>query len=444
MKRYLVIFALLWIFSMILVGLFTLKYLHGEKIADESRTVFIKKNDKGFQLYRNGKPFYIQGASGNSHFKELAEIGGNTIRVYDTINIGNILDDAQKNNLAVIVDIPIPKYYKEYNLYGNEQDNIEIKEKIKVLVKKHKRHPALLMWNLGNELYYPLVFWKNDFINTFNELIDIIHKEDVNHPVCTAIGGVSRIQTTSILIHSPELDLLSFNTFGGIKKDIKVNLPQITFLFGAKPYIISEFGTDGDWESELTSWKRPIEQTSTKKVEQIRTRYMYIIENNDGACLGSLIFYWGNKFEGTHTWFSLFMDDYKSEIIKELENLWKKSNIQPTLIGLDYMLVDGKGAADNIIFAPGELKFAEIVFNKFKTDSVRIKWEIFAEVWYNDTTINKKNPRKSVDCFKNFEKNKANFITPYIEGPYRIFAYIYDQKGNFATTNTPFYVLNTR
>jgi hypothetical protein len=37
---------------------------------------------------------------------------------------------------------------------------------------------------------------------------------------------------------------------------------------------------------------------------------------------------------------------------------------------------------------------------------------------------------------------KASFITPDKEGPYRIFAYIFHENGYFASTNTPFYVLN--
>ena len=222
-------------------------------------------------------------------------------------------------------------------------------KKIKVVVKKLKNHPALLMWNVGNEMNYPFVLVKNSFIKTFNGIIDMIHQEDPNHPVSTALLRVSRKSRASIYIHSPQIDLLSFNIFGNAK-DLNYRLNQISYLFGASPYYISEFGSDGYWEGEKTLWKAPIEKTSTKKAEQIKTRYQIIAENKDGACLGSLVFYWGNKFESTYTWFSLFSDNYKSEILKELENLWRKSNLNPTLLGLDYMLVDGKGAADNIVF----------------------------------------------------------------------------------------------
>jgi hypothetical protein len=161
------------------------------------------------------------------------------------------------------------------------------------------------------------------------------------------------------------------------------------------PYYISEWGSDGMWESKLTSWRSPIEQTSTKKAEQINARYNIIAKNKDGGCLGSLVFFWGSKHELTFTWFSLYRNDYKSEIIKELEKLWKKSNTNPKLIGLEYMLIDGRGAADNLVFAPNELKISEIKFNTSKTDSISIKWEIYPDVWYQAWYENKY--KKTID-----------------------------------------------
>lgn len=447
MRRQLFIIISLIAFIVLLRGFFLTIHYRGEKNIDKTRTVYIDKTDNGFQLYRSGSPFYIRGASGDSNFKDLSSINGNTVRLYDTLNLSNVLDEAERYGLAVIADIPLPKYDRQSNLYLNETNNTLLKQKIKALVKKHRNHPALLMWNLGNELSYPFVFWKNNFIETFNDLIDIIHQEDPNHPICTSIAGVSRKVIASINVHSPQIDLLSFNIFGNTK-NFSTNIDQISTLFGSRPYYISEWGSDGPWECRYTSWYAPIEPTSVKKAEQIRTRYKIITENKDEACLGSLVFYWGNKLEYTYTWYSFYLDNYKSEIIKELESLWSNSNTEPSLIGLDYMLLDGKGAMDNIILAPNELISSEIVFSKNKKDSIRIKWEIFPDVWYQSKYETKYtmgvDHKKTVNSFQHFENNKAVFITPETEGPYRIFAYIYDKNGYFATTNTPFYVLNNK
>lgn len=452
------IFILLFgIFITTCITLFNVRNFHSEKIVDESRTVYIKKTVNGFQLIRNGKPFYIKGAAGDSHFKELADIAGNTIRLYDTINLQSNLDIAKKYGLAVIVDIPIPAYSGK-NSYVNEDDNGVLKQKIKVLVKKYKNHTALLMWNLGNELNYPKVHWKDflrvhlgkkRFVGTFNEFIDIIHYEDTNHPVSTTLWNSDIQQHVTFKIFSPEIDLISYNVFGDVKS-VKEQITQISFLFGASPYYISEFGSDGWWwlESKKTSWESPIEQSSAKKAEQIKSRYNLIV-NNTGNCLGSLLFFWGNKYECTDTWFSLFKDEYKSEIMIEIEHLWRESNDRPKLIGLDYMLVDGKGALDNLIFTPNELKRSELKLESSNIDSLRIKWEIYPDVWYHGWNEEKYNNKKlkpptPIECFLSTEKNKATFLTPEKEGPYRIFAYVFDNYGYFASTNTPFYVLNPK
>ena len=476
MKFKLLIYSGLVLFIIALGGFYSLRNLNKDQPVDETRTVYVNKTETGYQLIRNGEPFYIQGAGGESHFKELAEIGGNTIRLFETSNLQDKLDEAYKYNLAVIVDIYLPRYNKTYNSYDDENENAVLKQEIKALVNQHKDHPALLIWNLGNEVNYPFVFRKNDFINTFNELVSIIHSVDPNHPVSTSIEGVSRKAMSSIYIHSPEIDLLSFNTFGNTKL-VTSNFNQISFLFGSKPYFFSELGPDGPWESTSTSWGAPIEATSTKKAELFKTRMNIIEDSEDAACLGSLIFYWGTKLERTHTWFSLFKDGYKSEIISVIESLWNQSNaspelagldflfintkdsnnninfspgesrqpnISPKLIGLDYMLVNNRGANDNIIFAPGELSHAEIIFHENGNDSVRIDWEIYPEAWYSDTSEMAVNNYKPINTFVQFEKNKTTFLAPIIEGPYRIFAYIYNEDGFFATTNTPFYVLRNK
>ncbi len=437
-------------------GIFALRYLHGKEIIDETRTVFVKKNEKGFQLIRNGKPFYIKGGSGDAYFKELADMGGNTIRLYDTINLQNNLDDAEKYGLAVIVDIPIPAY--NYKIYTNNEENSVLKHNTKVLVKKYRNHSALLMWNLGNEIHYPNllrrdfykeILGKKRFILTFNELLDIIHSEDKNHPVSTSVDYIGVRQYATLKIFSSGIDLLAFNNFGGIK-NIFENINTTSKYLGEYPYYISEFAADGWWrkESKFTTWGSPIEQTSPKKAEQIKARYDFLNDGNNN-CLGSLIFFWGNKYECTHTWFSLFKDEYKSEILLEIEQLWGKSYNQYKLIGLEYMLVEGKGAFDNLIFAPEELKNTELKLDTIGNDSIRINWEIYPDVWqqgWNKEKYNNKSlkPPSPIDCFISFKNNTATFVTPRKEGPYRIFAYVYNKNGYFTTTNTPFYVLKPK
>ena len=444
---------------MILMGYFTLKYLHGEKRTDETKAVFIKKADNGFQLIRNGSPFYIKGAGGNTHLKELADIGANTVRVYDTINIQHILDEAHKYKLAVIVDIPLPKYTVQYNSYLDTEKNNALKHQITVLVKKYKNHPALLMWNLGNEVHYPVVLYRRrlihffrkshhrqeiNFINVYNELIDVMHQEDPDHPVCTTIIAFDNSkERESIYLNSPEIDLISYNIFAKIKT-FKFTSSRISFLFGPKPYYISEWGSDGHWETEKTTWLAPIEPTSSKKAEQIRDRLKILSKINDGACLGSLVFYWGQKQEITHTWF-LILDELgrKTQTYYDLKSSWTGQS-QSNLLApqMKFMFIGKRGATNNLVFKPNDVKKAQIFLEGKKDSALRFHWEIYEEGWnYYGANAKQKKAKMIPDCIENTNDSIVTFRIPSVEGPYRIFAYVYDKNGNFATANTPFYVL---
>ena len=259
------IFSIL--FFVIFIVLFTLYPWGLNKNYNEAGSVHLKSDGASFQLYRNGHPFYIKGAAGILHFEELAKTGGNTIRVYDTLNLAEVLDEAEKNGLAVIVDIPLPKYDEQFPAYDDNKKNDELKAKVRFLVQKFRAHPALLIWNLGNELRYPLRLVPNKFIDTFNALIEIIHTEDPNHLVSTTVQR--RTDILAIARHSPQLDLLGYNIFGTIK-NIRSYIESLNAVLSESfPYYISEWGIDGYWETESTKWGAGIEPTSTKKMNNL-------------------------------------------------------------------------------------------------------------------------------------------------------------------------------
>jgi hypothetical protein len=431
----------LFVVSVVLFAIAVYLYTHAEtKVVDETKTVFIKKDQDGFKLYRNGALFKIKGAAGHKYLNTLSDIGANTIRIYDSINEA-LLDEAHQNNLAVIIDIPLPKYTKENYFYSEEKNIIELKDSIKILVNTYKNHPALLFWNLGNELDYPLVLRKNNFINTFNELIEIIHNEDPNHPVGTSIMP-SRTQTLSIHFHSQQLDLIGFNGFGSLKM-VTPLMDKIALATNVLPYYISEYGNNGPWEEKMTPWSVPIEQTSTKKAEQYLEVYnTYILKNK--ASLGDLVFFWGQKQEHTHTWFSIFDEEgRKSEVFYDLKSLWgSPKNVNDLPPQLKYMLIDNQGANDTLVYNANEIKTAQIIMENKIDTTYQFKWEVFNEGWNYKQTEKEKRPKKipikTIDKTDNF----LTFNIPKKEGPYRIFVYVYDKKGNFATANIPFYVLN--
>ena len=270
----------------------------------------------------------------------------------------------------------------------------------------------------------------------------MIHQEDPDHPVTTALINLDSRCIYNIKIKIPDLDLIAINTFGTLSS-LQKELDALSW-FWKGPFLISEWGINGPWESEATAWGAPIESTSIKKAEQYLERSRQLPVNSP-RFLGACSFYWGYKQEGTHTWYSFFSPDGRaSEMVNTMQYLWTGKQPSHRSPDIKYMLVDGKGASDNILLKPDRIYSAELLMNgPAGGDSVTLVWELLAEDWF------RKNPRDAnlikpvnIDSLLLSPSNwKVNFRTPSKEGPYRIFVTIYDQKGYFSTANTPFYVV---
>ena len=101
--------------------------------------VVIKKTEHGYELHRNGKPFYIKGAGGNSDLKILSEFGGNSIRTWGvdqwekTFKPKKTVEKSSKNirkrkNLLGILEDDFKSYIKKWVLNNLElyaHDNVE-------------------------------------------------------------------------------------------------------------------------------------------------------------------------------------------------------------------------------------------------------------------------------------------------------------------------------
>jgi len=409
---------------------------------NNNATVYIQKSSSGYQLIRKGKPFFIKGSSGNSHFNELKKAGANTIRIYDTTNLKTTLDLAQNENLAVILDIPVPRYIDPDTIYKDPEKMQDLFRNTKNFVHKYKNHPALLYWLLGNEIKTPDLPGDKNFYHNYNKLVQLVKDIDKNHPVSTAVGGFDRSKILSLTQKIPSLDLININIFGELST-FNSRKKMISVLWNG-PYVFSEFGVNGPWEADQTSWNAPLEQTSTKKAEQYKQRYLtYIKPIDDGRFMGGLTFYWGNKLERTHTWFSLFSENgKKTQAAFEMENLWKNENRHFNGPEINFILLNGFGAQESIVLSTTKEAKAELVMLNSTKLSHKVKWEIRPENWNYLHYEEESKPNPIEIEILNKSANSFRFITPQKEGPYRLFVYVEDQNNFFATANIPFYVLN--
>ncbi|GAA4464063.1 glycoside hydrolase family 2 TIM barrel-domain containing protein [Nibrella saemangeumensis] len=402
--------------------------------------VRITKNKDAFQLIRNGKPYFIQGAVGNDYLVKLKQYGGNSIRT--GANRQN-LNRADSLGLTALVNLPVRAERDGMN-YDDAEAVKKQHDRVMAIVRQTKDHPVVLMWALGNELDFIQANVK-DHYNTkvwdaVNALAKEIHQVDPNHPVMTVVGSINQEKMQDLLTKCPDLDLLGVNEYGDLDR-----IPEWLRKFGwQKPYAVTEWGPTGFWQVPKTPWKAPIEETSSMKADQYRQRYERVIAADKAMCLGSFVFLWRQHQERTHTWFGMFdAQGLETEAVDVMHYEWTgrwPANRTPRL---DSVKLDGKTAYQGIYMQPGQPGQARVWVRDPEGDALQYNWEVLRE----GTTFpyggnGEKRPPAIPDLIKEPNTSQLSFQAPIEEGAYRLFVYAYDGKGHWATANIPFYVQN--
>lgn len=394
-----------------------------------------QRPDGSWQLMREGEPYFIKGAGGHVHLDELVAIGGNSIRTWSADDAEKIMDDAHARGLTVMMGLWVQHERHGFD-YDNEAAVAAQLERFRKIVLRIKDHPALLLWGIGNEV--DLQYSNTKVWYAINDIAKMIHELDPYHPTSTVTAGLDQEEVRLIKERAPEIDIYGINTYGDLPK-VKENLRE----FGWDgPYIISEWGPNGHWEVEKTSWGAPIEQSSAEKAESYRTRYKRDILGDLQYCIGSYVFLWGFKQETTSTWYGMFLDSGEaSPAVGELENLWtrkKPANLAPELTGVTLF---GQKKGEDIYLTAEEAFEVFVNVSDADNDRLRYRYEFLRE----STDIKSGGDAESrPDGIRGLILSRKNgtmrFRAPSEEGPYRLFVYVFDGKGHVAYTNIPFYV----
>lgn len=397
--------------------------------------VQLVKNAAGFRLLRGGQPYFLRGAGGVQHFAQLREAGGNTVRLWSTDYAEPLMDEAQRHGLTVMLGL----WLEPESNYFNYQDDERVQEQMRRMreqVLRFRRHPALLMWNIGNEaelsVHGPRLF------EAVNNLARMIHELDPYHPVTISLSDfntwASRLQEVA-----PEVDILSVNAYGAL-----FDLPARIRKSGWQgPYIVTEYGTRGYWEGRKTFWKAALEENSAEKSEFMRTRYQHSIVGDSSRCLGSYVFCWGYKFEYTATWFGLFeATGEKTEMVDELYRLWRNKyppNRAPHLTDLRVTGLPGRFLPE---FLPGQECPAAVTVTDPESDALDVRWEVLPdEVTVDGPIKERETPQEPVpDCVVGAHTKQVSVRMPATPGRYRLYVRVFDGHGSVATANVPLLV----
>jgi len=333
----------------------------------------IVKQEDGWQLLCNGKPFYIKGAVGWSHYDVLRNYGGNSVRLRAQ---KRNLDRASEHGLTAMVSLPVRGERNGMN-WDDERAVAEQKKRIIEIVNELKDHPAVLLWAVGNELdWIPPGRPHNPKLwRLLNDIAIAIHDVDPNHPVMTVVGsGRFERKIQQITENCTDMDFLGINSYGDID-----NVAELARKYWPKPFVITEWGPTGHWQVPKTEWQVPIEQTSTEKARAIFNRYRQTILTNRDHCLGSYVFLWSQKQETTHTWYGMFRDGMKTESVGVMKYLWSGSwpeNRAPAVLGLH---VEGFADTNKVYLKPSDDYGAEVTCYDCDYDVLSYAWDIRPE-----------------------------------------------------------------
>ena len=384
-------------------------------------------------LLRDGQPYFIKGAGGSHDLELLAEIGANSLRTWGDADTA-LLDRAHALGLSVCVGFWVDHERHGFDYSDDAVVAAQIERHCRV-IDRLKDHPAVLMWAIGNEV--ELEYTNTRVWDVIEAIAAYAKKEDPNHPTMTVIAQAPKYVIEEIQKRCPSIDILGVNSYGGIaiiSDDIKAAGWQ-------RPYIITEWGNDGGWETLKTTWGAEIEPNSAEKAAQRAARYSLITGDRE-KCLGSYAFHWGWKQETTPTWFNLFTEDGRhTESVGLLQYFWSGSFPDELAPRVANLTLNGKRPEHSLRVTSGQKMEADFALIRGDISSVGIHWDLTPES--TDKQLGGDREKRPEPVHFDADSNHPThleFTAPEEPGAYRLDLYVEGEGNTVATDNFPFYV----
>ncbi|MEV4314842.1 discoidin domain-containing protein [Actinocrispum sp. NPDC049592] len=283
--------------------------------------VHVTGTQGNWQLTVDGQPYLVKGLTWGPppqdaaiRLPELRSIGVNTVRTWGTDGTTlPLLDAAANNGIKVIngfwlqpgggpgsggcVDYTTDENYKSTML-----------GEIRRWVTEYRNHPGVLMWNVGNESILgmqncyaepALEQQRIAYTRFVDQAAQAIHAIDTNHPVTSTDAWTGAWPYYKA--YAPNLDLMSVNSYAQV---CKVKQDWIAGGY-TKPYIVTETGPAGEWETPLDVNKVPTDPTDIEKRDGYINAWNCILAH-PGVALGATLFHYGTEGDFGGIWFNIF------------------------------------------------------------------------------------------------------------------------------------------
>lgn len=411
--------VLLWSIWGIVVG------ITSDGFANE---VHLSGSPGNWTLTRNGQPYFVRGAGGDGSWERLSELGGNSVRTWGAERLTEQLDRAQQLGLTVTAGIWLGQVRQGFD-WSDAASLIRQREMILEVVHQHKNHPALLIWSLGNEMEDP--DGNNGAVwSEINNLARMVKEIDPHHPTMTVIAELGGNKVANIHALCPDLDLIGINSYAG---GATVG-NRYRELGGKKPYLLTEFGPPGIWETSKNDIDAFPELTSTQKADAYRQTYLHSVTEQSGRCLGSYAFLWGQKQEVTATWFSLLLPDgTRLAPVDVLSEAWTGQAVANHCPVIKELRIQGSASVK-----PGAVVKLTLASRDPEGDPLQATWKLVGdEEQYGSGGDSEQSGVEYDNAIRRSSIEDAEIEFPSEGGLYRVFATVQDQQGGAAIANIP-------
>jgi hypothetical protein len=390
--------------------------------------VELRQTEKGWQLLRGGQPYFIRGAGGEASLQALAAAGANSVRTWGG-DVGTLLDDAHALGMTVTVGIWLGHERHGFD-YSDEAQLDDQVERARQMVLRHRDHPALLIWGIGNEMEG---FGEGDdpaIWAAVNRVAAMVKELDPHHPTMTVTAFVHGERVEFVHRRSPAIDIHGINAYAAAGQ-----VPAMLRAAGAtKPYVLTEFGPPGPWETPRTAWGAPLEPTSEAKAHHYRESYEQAVLGAAGMALGSYAFLWGHKMEGTGTWFGMFLaDGARTAAVDVMTELWSGRRVADRAPVVDALRIEGGAEV-----SPGEVISVRAAAADPEEGGIRLRWALRPESGEYLTGGDFRRGLPEIEgVIVSSGPDGARVRMPREPGPYRLFLYAHDASGGAGTANVP-------
>lgn len=387
--------------------------------------VKIVKTKNKYQFLINNKPTYIKGVGcgeafgkeGENYLKMSKNLGANAVRTWGIDqSTQKYLDEAHKLGLYVNAGLwlnPVKKDKKCSYITDTEYQTKVTKECLDY-VKQYKDHPAIITWNVGNEVFF---FTKDEkeriaFAKFLNNLIKKIKKIDPDHPIIYTSAAITGLDY--IVKYVPEVDIFGLNLYGGVSMSIFMCKKKLN-----RPVMVTEIGPIGPWDCKKDTNKITVEPTEKAKSFQYRNNVKEVFKYKDYV-LGNYVFHLGETTQDSLCWWNINYHNFKKASFVEIQKLYKETK---KIIPVPRIARIKLSKRKNI----QQEEWIEVKTKVYYPNKKKLTYDYFCSTIMQGILRYYVNEKIPVQIKKTEDSVKIK--VPSKKGIYRFYVLVYDDKG---------------